>query len=208
MSIAQWLFDNIFWFFLALVLLNFLQRRHGSAAQKKRFATLYLAIAVFLIQLLAGLVAEQGLDQLWLIAGAAVVLGALILFREHTFPFRLTCAVSGERLDFETILYKDSNTLPQYEEQSEEEGDDDEDEGDEAQDDTDEAEDEARDAADEGDGADADETRDATDEDDSDSDDVDSDDIDERDETLDDHDTPKKSRGRSSDGSDRDGGTR
>ena len=115
MSIAELLFDNLYWVFLGMILLNILQRRHGGEARKKRFATLYLAVALFLMQVYSGIIARQELGDLWLIPGVAVVLGALVVFREHTLPFRFRCAVSGKPLDFNTFLYKDSNTLPEFE---------------------------------------------------------------------------------------------
>lgn len=119
MSVAELLFDNLYWGFLAVILLNILQRRHGEQARKKRFATLYIAVALFAVQIYAGFIARQELADLWLIPGIAAAVGALAAFRSHTLPFRFRCAVSGKRLDFNTFLYRDSNTLPEFEEGSE-----------------------------------------------------------------------------------------
>jgi hypothetical protein len=106
------------------VLLNFMQRKHGERARKKRIATLYLAIAAFAIQIYAGVIIQVGLSDPWLVPGIAVVVGVVAFFHRHTFPFRLRCAVSGERLDFETILYRDSNILPKYDPEEEQDAED------------------------------------------------------------------------------------
>ncbi len=113
---AAFMFEKFTWVFLALLFVNVLQRRHGRLAEKKRFATLYLAIAVFLLQLWSGFIHMQGFSDIWLIPGTLVVFGIVIYFRQYTFPFRFLCKASGKRLDMKTFLYRDSNILDEYEE--------------------------------------------------------------------------------------------
>jgi hypothetical protein len=129
-QVVAFLADQFYWVFLAILLLNVLQRRHHSKAVKKRFATLYLGAAAFVIFLMANAVVEYGFPNWSLLLGIAVVIGVIYYFRSHTFPFTLRCRRSGKMLDFQTILYRDSNILPEFdeaeqqdEEQAEEEDD-------------------------------------------------------------------------------------
>lgn len=115
MTLAEALFDNLYWLFLAVLLVNILQRKHSSRAKKKRFAILYLAIAIFLIQFWAGFIMMQELSDFWLLPGIALIVAAVVYFKKYTLPFRFRCQVSGKRLDIETFLYRDSNILNEYE---------------------------------------------------------------------------------------------
>lgn len=116
-TIVQFMADQFYWVFLGILLLNVFQRRHHETAQKKRFATLYLGSAAFVVFLVANAVVQYGLPEYSLIIGVVVVIGVLYLLREHTFPFRLHCRRSGKRLDMHTILFRDSNILPEFDEE-------------------------------------------------------------------------------------------
>lgn len=116
-QVIAFLADQFYWVFLAILLLNVLQRRHHSKAVKKRFATLYLGAAAFVIFLMANAVVEYGFPNWSLLVGIVAVIGVLYYFRSHTFPFTLRCQRSGKMLDFQTILYRDSNVLPEFDEE-------------------------------------------------------------------------------------------
>ena len=116
-QVIAFLADQFYWVFLAILLVNVFQRRHHSKAVKKRFATLYLGAAAFVIFLMANAVVEFGLPDWSLIFGIAAVILVLYIYRSHTFPFTLRCRRSGKMLDFQTILYRDSNTLPEFDEE-------------------------------------------------------------------------------------------
>jgi len=113
-QIAEFLADQFYWVFLGILLLNVFQRRHHETAVKKRFATLYLGSAAFVIFLMANAVVEYGLPDFALLIGIAAVVALLYGLRRHTFPFTLSCQHSGKRLDMHTILFRDSNTLPEF----------------------------------------------------------------------------------------------
>lgn len=115
-TVAAFVAEHSYWLFLGLLLVNLLQRPHLKSARRKRLATLYLAIAALVIFSIANLLVLYGGNDLHFLAGLAIVVGAIVRYRDHAFPFRLRCARSGRRLDMRTILYRDSNILPQFDE--------------------------------------------------------------------------------------------
>ncbi|WP_455381177.1 hypothetical protein [Salinispira pacifica] len=107
--ISQFIVEYFNWVFLGILALNLFQRRQGRKAQKKRFATLYLAIGVFIIYTFSNMLLYFKLSE-WFLApfGAAVVVGAYLL-RKWLFPFRLRCASCSKTLTFEQMIYRDDN---------------------------------------------------------------------------------------------------
>jgi hypothetical protein len=85
------------------------QRKHQKYAEKKRFATLYLALAAFALLLGAQAILTFGGRDFFLIPLAGAVLGTLWYFRERTFPFRATSPVDGRRLTWHEILFQDNH---------------------------------------------------------------------------------------------------
>jgi 8-oxo-dGTP diphosphatase len=114
-SVVTFVADNFFWVFVGILLVNLLQRRYQETAQKKRFATLYLAIAAFFVYTGAQLLVEFELSPYYFVPAVALIIGVVYYYREHTFPFRLRCPRSGRILNLETILFRDSNILPEAE---------------------------------------------------------------------------------------------
>ena len=114
-EIVAFVADNFFWIFMAILLVNVLQRRHQKTAEKKRFATLYLGIAAFFVYTGAQALIMYELSPYYFVPILALIVGVVYYYREHTFPFRLRCARSGKLLNFETILFRDSNILPEAE---------------------------------------------------------------------------------------------
>jgi uncharacterized membrane protein len=115
--------ENVYWAFIAVLFLNLYQRKYRKTGERKRFATLYWAMAFLVFYVVANVIVREGLHDLWLIPAIAVIGGVLAYFRQHTFPFRFRCQRSGKRLDFETMLCRDSNILPEYEEPQQEDQD-------------------------------------------------------------------------------------
>lgn len=113
-AVAAFVAEHSYWLFLGLLLVNLLQRRHLESARKKRLATLYLAIAALVIFSTANLLVMYGGNDLHFFAAAAIVVGVIVRYRDHAFPFRLHCVRSGKLLDTQTILYRDSNILAQF----------------------------------------------------------------------------------------------
>jgi 8-oxo-dGTP diphosphatase len=114
-QIVTWVADNGFWIFIGILLVNLLQRRYQETAQKKRFATLYLGIAAFVVYTSAQLLVTYELSPYYFVPILLLILGVVYYYRDHTFPFRLRCARSGKILNLETILFRDSNVLPESE---------------------------------------------------------------------------------------------
>lgn len=107
--VATFLAEALYWLFIGLLLLNVVQRKHQKYAEKKRFATLYLALAAFALLLGAQAILTFGGRDFFLIPLAGAVLGTLWYFRERTFPFRATSPVDGRRLTWHEILFRDNN---------------------------------------------------------------------------------------------------
>ncbi len=111
-GITRFVADNFSWVFFALIFLNVIQRRHQPASNRKRFATLYLAILVLVFHLSAIGILRAGLPDAAVFASLALLAGAAWYFRAHVLPFRLTCPTCGTRLSAETILFRDDHLCP------------------------------------------------------------------------------------------------
>ncbi|MFP4067863.1 MAG: hypothetical protein ACLFRR_04940 [Spirochaetaceae bacterium] len=122
-AIVTFVAENFFWVFIAILVLNLFQRRHQHTAEKKRFATLYLGIAMFFVYTSAQMLVTYDMSPYYFLPILAVIIGVVYRYRAHTFPFRLRCAKTGKLLNLETILYRDSNILPEAEESAEKNGD-------------------------------------------------------------------------------------
>ena len=102
--IATWASEALYWIFIALLILNLVQRRHQKRGEKKRFATLFLALGMFAFLLVAqGIVSFGGQDWM-LLPGAAAILAVLYRYRSKTWPFRLHSPKDGRRLTWDEIL--------------------------------------------------------------------------------------------------------
>jgi len=119
--ISNWIAENFFWVFIAILFLNMLQRRHNETASKKRFATLYLGIAAFGVFVAGTSIVEFSLSDIYLIPAVGIIGTVLYIYRDHTFPFRLYCRETGKRLTWEEILYDDSNLSAEAKEKKSEE---------------------------------------------------------------------------------------
>ena len=100
---------NLFYFLLAVLALNLFQRRYQKDCEKKRFATLYLAMLVLSWMILVIVVVALRWSD-WLLIPFTLALAAIgVIFRRHTFPFRLRCGRCGQSLEGKRILFYDSN---------------------------------------------------------------------------------------------------
>ncbi|MDA3950115.1 MAG: hypothetical protein PF508_12970 [Spirochaeta sp.] len=107
--VAVWAAERLYWVFLGLIFLNVLQRKHQKYAQKKRMATLSLAIGLFLL-----LVAGQTINVLggsdWMFYVAVAFFGGIVyIYRDQMLPFRLRSAVDGRWLQSHEILFDDAH---------------------------------------------------------------------------------------------------
>ncbi|MEX2442086.1 MAG: hypothetical protein WD492_00665 [Alkalispirochaeta sp.] len=108
-TIAGYLSDGLYWVFLAMLLLNILQRKHQKKAEKKRFATLYLALGLFGLLIVSQLIVIYDGADWMLVPGFAAVAAVVYRYRRHTFPFRLYSPADGRRLTWDEILYDDTH---------------------------------------------------------------------------------------------------
>jgi uncharacterized membrane protein len=114
-TVTTFVSENIFYLLLAVLVLNMFQRRYQKHAQRKRFATLYIAILILVLMVGTVLIVYFDLPDILFLPLLAVLLLAGYRFREKVFPFRLNCRVCGERLSGKRILFYDSNTCEKCE---------------------------------------------------------------------------------------------
>jgi 8-oxo-dGTP diphosphatase len=117
--ITLFLQKNLFYLLLAVLALNLFQRRYQKASERKRLATLYLAMLVLAWMILVIVVVAFHWPDWLLIPFTLAVASVGVIFRRHTFPFRLRCARCGGSLDSKRILFYDSNACERCDPQQE-----------------------------------------------------------------------------------------
>ena len=108
-AVSQWIANLGIWPLIVVLIPNLRFSFHGQAAGEKRRASLYQAIVVFLITILAGFIVERELTDIYFYAGLALILLVSVLLRKKIFPYRLNCAGCERRLDIKTIYFMDGN---------------------------------------------------------------------------------------------------
>jgi uncharacterized membrane protein len=114
-TVTTFVSQNILYLLLAVLVLNMLQRRYQKHAQKKRFATLYIAILILVLMVGTVLIVYLELPDILFLPLVAVLVLVGYRFREQVFPFRLNCRLCGEKLSGKRILFFDSNTCEKCE---------------------------------------------------------------------------------------------
>lgn len=107
--VAFWVGEHFYWVMIGILVINLMQRKHQAHAEKKRFATLYLALAVFAVYVAAQLVLNYGGSDALFLLIAAVVLVGLVYFHDRTFPFRLRSPIDRRWLTMQEILFDDAH---------------------------------------------------------------------------------------------------
>ncbi len=107
--ISSFIVEYFNWVFLGILALNLFQRRRGKEAHNKRFATLYIAIFVFLIYTFANSLVYFKLSEWLLLPFGLAAATAGVLLRKWLFPFRYRCPSCEKTLTFDQIIYRDSN---------------------------------------------------------------------------------------------------
>ena len=108
-TVSLWIAGLGIWPLIVVLIPNLMFRRFGQATGEKRKASLYQAIAVFLITTLAAFVVQRELTDNYFYAGLVVILLALFIFRKRVFPYSLNCEGCERKLDFKTIYFVDNN---------------------------------------------------------------------------------------------------
>ena len=114
-TVTTFVSQNILYLLLAVLVLNMLQRRYQKHAQKKRFATLYIAILILVLMVGTVLIVYLELPDILFLPLVAVLVLVGYRFRKQVFPFRLNCRLCGEKLSGKRILFFDSNTCEKCE---------------------------------------------------------------------------------------------
>ncbi len=106
---ASFLARNLPYVLIAVLAVNLVQRRHQEETLKKRTATLYFAILVFLLMVSSILIRRFELPDPVLIPVALVIGLLAYLGREKLFLLRLHCRKCGRNLPLRRIVFFDSN---------------------------------------------------------------------------------------------------
>jgi uncharacterized membrane protein len=114
-TVTTFVSENILYLLLAVLVLNMFQRRYQQHAQKKRFATLYIAILILVLMVGTVLIVYLNLPDILFLPLLAVLVVVGYRFKKQVFPFRLNCRLCGERLTGKRILFYDSNTCEKCE---------------------------------------------------------------------------------------------
>ena len=101
--------SDIYWVLIGILVLNLFQKRHHKQAEKKRVATLGLALLVLLLNVLFVVILTTGLPH-WSALIALVITGAVAWrIRKRIMVFSLKCPSCGIRSDIRTLLFFDDN---------------------------------------------------------------------------------------------------
>ncbi len=120
-TVCLWIADLGIWPLIVVLVPNLTFRRYGKDALKKRLASLYQAIAVFLVTSMAVLCVERELADIYFWSFLVLIIAVLWIIRGKVFPYRSKCAECGEKLGFNTIYYMDDNLCPGCHEKHQEE---------------------------------------------------------------------------------------
>jgi 8-oxo-dGTP diphosphatase len=106
-AVSTWIADLGIWPLVVMVLPTvFLFRRHGAGNGRKRLASLYQAIGVFLISTIAATVIALDLTDIYLLGGVLVIGLVAFLLRRRVFPYRRTCPECGHEHKIFTEEFK------------------------------------------------------------------------------------------------------
>nr|WP_320129106.1 8-oxo-dGTP diphosphatase [uncultured Sphaerochaeta sp.] len=96
------------WALIAILLLNFSQRKIPNS-QKKRFATIYLAALLLIFEVGVVTILTRGWPQKLAFLDLAICAALFYFFREKAWPFRFHCVNCNEKLDMNHIIGHDDN---------------------------------------------------------------------------------------------------
>jgi len=111
--VSAFVVEYFYWVFIAVLVVNLMQRKYRREVLKKRAATLYVAVVVFAFYIYAYGVIHFNFSDLLLIPYVAVAATLFAVYRRVLFPFAYRCKSCRLPLDFNRILYSDSNLCSQ-----------------------------------------------------------------------------------------------
>jgi hypothetical protein len=107
--ISDFIASNFYYVFLGVLVINLFQRKHQKKSPRKRFATLFIAIGVFVFYTAAQLIRNFDANDAILFPVLAAILFVFYRFRAKLFPFSLKCKQCAKKLDYNQVLFNDSN---------------------------------------------------------------------------------------------------
>lgn len=108
-TVSAFLADLDIWPLVIMLLpYFFLFRKYGNEVRRKRLASLYHAIIVFLITASGAAVVAFELSDAYLLGAVVVLSLAAWVFRRHVFPYQLTCPGCGRTYN---LLSSDLRTV-------------------------------------------------------------------------------------------------
>lgn len=107
----QKLADQYLWVICAILLVNLYQRRIADS-EKKRFATIYIAVLAMVFDIFLVVIISRSWPTWTAVIGLAIVVVLGIIFRKRVWPFRLHCVSCGARLDTRHVIGHDDNLCP------------------------------------------------------------------------------------------------
>lgn len=114
--VSNFIVSYFYWVFLAVLVLNLMQRRHRQNAARKRNATLYFAIFVFVYYVYAFGVIQLKLSEWFLLIYPAAIAVLVWFYRRTFFPFSIRCLSCSKPLTFDRFFYADDNLCAECEE--------------------------------------------------------------------------------------------
>ncbi|HUX20172.1 MAG TPA: hypothetical protein VMW69_02965 [Spirochaetia bacterium] len=116
--VSNFIVSYFYWVFLAILVVNLMQRRYREKAQRKRFASLYIAILVFVLYIYAFGVIRLNVSELFLLIYAAAAGLLLWSYRKTFLPFSFRCRSCKKPLTFDRFAYADSNLCAECQEKA------------------------------------------------------------------------------------------
>lgn len=93
---------------IAILVFNMVQRSHQEHGEKKRFATLNMAIILLLLNGSLAVILRYGLPDTYILAGVGIAAVAAFIMRKKTFIFKLRCSECGTLYPAKQILLYDN----------------------------------------------------------------------------------------------------
>lgn len=103
---------ELYWVLIAILVLNLFQRKHQPRSNKKRQATLLIAVLVLILNLVFALIINFGLPVWTAAAGLLIPILVGYLLRSKIGIFKRKCVSCGTKLTWNETLYYDDNLCP------------------------------------------------------------------------------------------------
>ena len=100
---------NFYYLFLGLIIFNVIQRKYRGVGDRKRMASLIVAIMVFILYIGAKGIQAKNLEEYWIFLPVFIDLTIFYTLKNKIFIFKINCVECGKKLSSREMLYVDSN---------------------------------------------------------------------------------------------------